>query len=312
MTFAIHKVDVGIHPLRMTTTSLGILVMDSTQSTVYLIDDYGIKTALTSLNFPVWARILNGKIYIADVEDKSVSVWDTSGKLLGKVNIYRPQMLKIYKGKIYVSSGKTLYELSDDLRILKKWKFSSSSVYFYFDENKLIYLNYWQWDASPDVEIVDLNTGTIIERLELGLERPLRFIKWKDYYVFLGYKTGDVVFVKNGEILWKVNLPPFSYDMIALGDRIFISNLLKKGLYSLDPIKKTVEKIDLPYCISDMAVKDSKIIAAAIYDNLALLLKDGEITGKCSCSYPVMVNFWNGYAVALCSSEGSVCFMKAW
>ena len=296
----------------MTVSNIGVIVVDSLASKVYIVDGYGIKSIISGLNFPVWARYWDGKVYISDVEEKEVSAWSMDGKKISSSEIYRPEMLKIYRGKVYVSSGKAIYELDKNLNVLRKWVFHSNSVYFYFFGDEMIYLNYWQWKDGPDVEIVDLKTGKLARALELGLERPLRYLRYGDMDVFLGYKSGDVVFVKGMDVVWRVNLPPFSYDMVEYKGKIVVSNLYRSGLYVIDPVIRSVEHVDLPYHFGDLTVLGDFLIGGAVYENALVVLDNFRLVSKEECGYPVMVGVWKGQAVGLCSNEGAVCFVNLW
>ncbi len=301
---------VGEFSLRIKKTVKGIFIIDSLKGSIYFLHEEN-EGVIRGFLFPLWVDTLGNYLYVTDVKRGYVYKIDLfSFNMVSKVYVKRPEMIKIYKGRIYVSSNNEVYELDKDLRILRKWKFCAKSVYFYFYEDFLLHMNYWKSKDCPDVTIIDLKSGKVVKNLYLGFERPFRFLSMYDKWVFLDYKTGDIAFVRNFHIIKRINLPAYSYDIVYYESKIVVSNLFEKSLYIVDPILYRISKVQLNCQVGDLEVFNDHLFLSCIFDNYVCSMKNWKLEWKISCEYPVMMAKDDKGIYLLCADEGKVKFIN--
>ena len=296
-------------PLRMKETDHGLFIIDSLNGSIYFIHGEQQKV-IDDFSFPVWVDTLGNYLYVTDVKGECVyKVSLASFSIVEKVSIKRPEMIKVYNGKIYVSSRNEIYELSKDLKVLRKWRFCASSVYFYFYGDYLLYMNYWKAKKCPDVTVINLKNGNVVKDLYLGFERPLRFLPIYDKWIFLDYKTGKIVFMRNFHVVKRINISPYSYDIVYYKSKIVVSNLFEESLYIIDPVSYKVSKMPLNCEVGDMEVFNDCLFLSCIFDNNVFGMNNWNLIWKIPCKYPIMVTKSNEGVYMLCGDEGKVKFI---
>ncbi len=301
---------VGNHPLRLNVSDGYITVSDSLHGRVAIFHKNKFVSEIKGLNFPVWALVYNGYVYITDVDEGKIFRYTISGEYVNSYDIFRPEMIKVYNGKVYVSAGKTIYEFTPQLDFLRKWTFPCGSVYFYFKDNTLVYLNYWQWKNVEDVYYVDLKSGNVIKKMNLGLKRPFRYVQFRDFEIFLDYSLGDVVVLKNGKVFWRVDLPALSYGLAVYNSNIYVTNLSRNVLYIIELESKSLKKVKTPYPLGDIVFYENVLVGGGVFDDkVAIFDADGNFLKEFSCNYPVMITKTENGVAVLCSDSGKICFI---
>ena len=300
---------VGESSLRIKKTDKGIFIIDSLKGSIYYLHE-GKERVIRGFLFPLWVDVLGNYLYVTDVKRGYVYKVDLSSfDIISKVYVRRPEFVKIYKGKIYVTSNDEIYELNKNLKLLRKWGFCAKSVYFYFYEDFLLHMNYWKSKNCPDVTIIDLKSGKVVKNLYLGFERPLRFLAIYDKWIFLDYKTGDLAFVRKSHVTKKINLPAYSYDMVYYENKIVVSNLFEKSLYIIDPVLYKVSKVQLNCQVGDLETFNDHLFFSCIFDNYVYSMNNWKLEWKMPCKYPVMISKDEEGIYLLCIDEGKVKFI---
>lgn len=310
LSTAVKIYHISGYPLRIKKTEKGIFVIDSLGGVIYFIHE-DKKEAIKGFSFPLWVDTAGDALYVTDVKGECVYKIELSSlEIIDKVYIKRPEMIKAYRGRIYISSGNEIYELDKNLEILRKWKFCAKSVYFYFYGDYLLHMNYWKAKGSPAVTIINLRSGKVVKNLYLGFERPLRFLSICNKWIFLDYKTGDIAFVRNFHVVKRIDLPSYSYDIVHYQNKIVVSNLFEKFLYIIDPATYKVSKMRLDCQVGDLESLNDHLFLSCIFDNYVCSISNWDLERKVPCKYPVMMTKDENGVYLLCTDERKVKFIS--
>ena len=302
---------VGEVPLRFWEGKGVFTIVDSLHGKVFsLIGNEVFK--MEGFKFPVWAIYAGGSYYVSDIKAGKVFKISKKGKVERSLSLPRPEMIKIHNGRIYVSSGRSLYEISKDLKILRRWTFEARSVYFYFKNDLLLWLNYWKEKNMSDVQVIDLKSGKEVRKIRANLSRPFRFMEiGKGRSVLLDYGSGDLVILENLSPIKRIDLPRFSYGLTFFKGKILVSNLSKNFIYVVDPDSFSVRRIKTPHPFADLAVFGENVAAAAIFNGEVTIMNlQGEVVYRKRCSYPVMLKRIQNGVAFLCSDDGKICLLN--
>ncbi len=292
--------EVGGHPLRMRVTSYGLIVVDSLEGSVKLLEDGKILVEINDLNFPVWADVCCGGVYISELKSSRIVLWK-SGEILKSARVPRPEMLKIKGERIFVSSGRDIYILSKDLKLLRRLSFPSSSVYFYISGDKLVHLEYW--GNHPDITISSISASYRMS-LDFGLSKPFRYEELDGRTLILDY-LGKLV-VMNGGIKRVLMVGRYSYGMAFSKDLVFVSSLVESFVRKID--LKTLHQsfIKIPSPAGDIEYCCGNLVMCGIFKDEVYMFDGRSIKTIRGCKYPLMAESDPPYVYVLCSDSGKI------
>ena len=293
------RIHIGGTPMRMRLTPYGLLIVDSIGGRVVLLRE-GEKIEIDGFRFPVWADACCGGIYVTDLKSSSVFLYK-NGKIVKTVKIPKPEMVKIWNERVFVSDGNKIHILDKDLIKIRTYEFPSRSVYFYLISGKLFHMEYW--GDHPDVTVVDLNSGERISH-DFGMKRPFRVVKSGHALVFLDY-MGKLVVLK-GLDRKTFTLPSFTYGMTVDKDRVFVSTLSKPEIYVIDTNDMKLRRIRIPSPAGSLENCCGRLIACGIFEDEVYVLKNEKIEKRIECEYPIMVEPDPPFVYVLCSDSGEV------
>ena len=299
LSIEISRIHIGGVPMRMRLTPYGLLVIDSIEGRVVLLKE-SERIEIDGFRFPVWADACCGGIYITDLKSSSVFLYK-NGRIVKAVKIPKPEMVKIWNEKVFVSDGDKVHILDKDLKMLRTYEFPSKSVYFYLISGKLFHMEYW--GDHPDVTVVDLSSGERVS-YDFGMKRPFKVVKSRRALIFLDY-MGKLVVLK-GLDRKVFTLPPFTYGMAVEGDRVFISTLSKREIYVVDTSNVKLERIKIPSPAGSLESCCGRLIACGIFEDEVYVLKDGKLEKTIECEYPIMIEPDPPFVYVLCSDSGEV------
>ena len=292
--------SLGGHPLRMRLTPYGLLVIDSLKGYAKLLENGEVLVDIESLDFPVWADLCCGGIYISDLKKSRILLWK-DGRVLKWARVPRPEMVKVKDNRIFVSSGKIVYVFDKDLNLLKKMIFPSSSVYFYIGDDRIIHLEYW--GKHPDITIASL-FGKYRESLDFGLSKPFRYEELNGRKLILDY-MGKLVVLRGGmkKIL---RVGRYSYGMAISENSVFVSSLVEKFVRKIDLETLHQRFIKTPSPIGDMEYCCGDLIMCGIFADEVYIYDGKSLKTIRGCDYPLMVESDPPYVYVLCSDSGKV------
>ncbi len=284
----------------MRVTPYGLVLVDSLDGYVKLLEDGKTLVDIENLDFPVWADTCCGGIYTSELKRSRVILWK-GGKFLKWARVPKPEMLKAEDSRIFVSSGKYVYVFDKDLNLLKKLKFPSSSVYFYVNGDKIVHLEYW--GSHPDITIASV-FGNYRESIDLGLSRPFRYLKIDGKELILDYR-GKLA-VLHGGMKKILRVGRFSYGMALSGNSIFVSSLVEKFIRRIDLETLHQSFLKIPSPAGDIAYCCSNLVMCGIFKNEVYVYDGRSLKTIRGCEYPLMVEPDPPYVYVLCSDSGGV------
>ncbi len=293
----IEWIEIGGRPLRMRLTPIGLLVVDSLGGRVVSPENFEI----TGLSFPVWADYCCGRVYVTDLKKSRVIAW-RDGKIVGEAFVKRPEMIVARNGKIFVTDESRVHVFDRDLKKLKTFEFPSESVYINVSAGRLVHLEYW--GNHPDVTFVGLES---FERttLDLGLERPFRYLEIDGTVVILDY-MGRLAIRWGGK--WKIlRIGRYSYGLASDGRRVFTSSLVEGGIrvFDLEGQRRSFWKLPSP--AGDVDFCCGRVVACGIFSDEVYVVRDGKIEKRIrGCDYPLMITSDPPVVYVLCSDSGKV------
>ena len=285
--------------MRMRLTTYGLLIVNSIEGKVTLLKEKE-KIEIDGFKFPVWADACCGGIYVTDLKSSSVFLYK-NGKIVKAVKIPKPEMVKIWNGKVFVSDGNKVHIFDANLEEVRTYEFPSKSVYFYLISGRLFHMEYW--GDHPDVTVVDLNSDERIS-YDFGMKRPFRVVKSEQALIFLDY-MGKLVVLK-GLDRKTFTLPSFTYGMAVDKDRVFVSTFSKPELYVIDTNDMKLRRIRIPSPAGSLESCCGRLIACGIFEDEVYVLKDGKLEKRIECEYPIMVEPDPPFVYVLCSDSGEV------
>ncbi len=292
--------NVGGHPLRMRMTPYGLVVIDSVNGVVKLLENGVVISQIDDLQFPVWADVCCGGIYISELKKSRVLLWK-AGKIEKWVRVPRPEMLLAKDERIYVSSDNDVYIFDKNLNLLKKLSFPAKSVYFSVDNNRIIHLEYW--GDHPDITIASLK-GSYRESIDLGLSKPFQYAN-VDGKTFVLDFLGKLATMVGGEkrIL---RVGRFSYGMTFNRKNVYVSSLVESFLREINVKTLRQRFIRIPSPAGAIESCCGYLVACGVFKNEVYILKDGLIKTIKGCDYPLMTVSDPPFVYVLCSDSGKV------